>query len=308
MTAYPSENPKLQKSIVCYVDILGFSQLSSEALEKNEGNAFLIKLRNALSKAYEDIRKRANGWGENEYFTIKIFTDNIVVGYPLQRFNDNFGESELGDIFSVFRTFQMNLALEGFLARGGIAVGELFMDNDIVFGDALLKAVAQDKNGGPPYISLSPSAVKILQAHLGFYVNTDFAPQCYHLLEDSDGTIFINYLQEAFIAFPDAGIFFKCFEGHKKTIIRGLKKYSSHPGIRSKYEWAARYHNYVCNDMAEKYSNFNYNDGNFDELDALAAEEAQRLLDYTIDIESLTGKPRKLTIKPLEKSDTQAGG
>lgn len=96
------------------------------------------------------------------------------------------------------------------------------MDKDIVFGDALLKAVKKDKPGGPPNISLDSTAVEVLQRHLGFYGHSDFAPQRYHLLEDADGTIFINYLTVAFVAFPDAGIFFEVFEGHKNTIVNNL--------------------------------------------------------------------------------------
>lgn len=296
--AYSSTEPKLITSIVCFVDILGFSQLSSESLKNNQGNEFLVRLRNALSKAYEEIRRHSNGWKNAESFSIKVFTDNIVVGYPLHSYESDFGEFELAEMFRVFSTFQVNLALEGFLSRGGIAVGDHFMDEDIVFGDALLNAVKQDKSGGPPNISLDPTAVEILQRHLGFYGHSDCAPQRFHLLEDTDGTIFINYLTEAFIAFPDAGIFFEVFEGHKNTITSGLKKYKTNTGVRAKYEWAARYHNFVCDDMAEKYSGYVFHEDS-DPIDALNAQEAQKLLEYKIDIEALSSKPQTLSLRPI---------
>jgi len=295
---YSTSDPSLKTSIVCFVDILGFSQLSLEALKDNNGDAFLFKLRNALSNAYKQIRENSKGWKNEESYSIKIFTDNIVVGYPLNSFELDFGESELSRIFRIFSTFQANLAIEGFLSRGGIAVGDHYMDDDIVFGDALLKAVNKDKPGGPPNISLDQSAVDILQRHLGFYGNSDFAPQKYQLLEDADGTIFINYLTEAFVAFPDAGIFFEIIEEHRNTIINGLVKYKTNPGVRAKYEWAARYHNYVCDDVASQYSNLYFHEDT-DPIDALNAQEAQKLLNYKINIEDLSSKPQKLSLKPI---------
>jgi hypothetical protein len=193
----------------------------------------------------------------------------------------------------------MNLAIEGFLSRGGISVGDHYMDEDIVFGDALLNAVNKDKRGGPPYISLDSKATKILQKHLGFSGDSaNYAPQRDYLLEDADGTVFINYLASALIAFPESEIFFDVFESHKKTITSGLHKYRSEPGVRAKYEWAARYHNFVCNDTAKQYS-INIYKEDYDPLEELAAQEAQKLLEYKIDIEALSSSPQRLTLNPI---------
>ncbi len=172
------------------------------------------------------------------------------------------------------------------------------MDNEIVFGDALLEAIAQDKGGGPPRISLAPSAVKILQRQLGFYGKTYWAPQYRDTLADSDGTFFLNYLDEAFLAFPDGGIFFEVIEGHKNTIIEGLKKYKGNSGVRAKYEWAARYHNFICQEFAENHPIPNNPDA--DEILVSAAEEAQLLTNYRIDIETFAAIPSRINLKPIK--------
>ena len=298
MTAYPNSPPKMLPSFICYVDILGFSQLSLDALKENKGNQFLNKLKNALSLAYERIRDNSKRWDESEAFKIKVFTDNIVVGYPISLSSLGKGESELGDIFSMFSEFQVALSMEGFLVRGGISFGEHYMDDDIVFGDALLEAVAQDKDGGSPCISLASSAIKQLRYHLGSYRETNWAPQFHYLLEDSDGTIYLNYLEEAFIAYPDGGIFFDVFDGHKKMIEEGLGKYNSTPGIVSKYEWTARYHNYICEEFAKNHQVPTSPDA--DEIYAAAAVEAQKLLDYKIDISSYASKPKRISLEPIK--------
>jgi len=136
-----SESPQMLPSFVCYADILGYSHLSREAINSGRGNEFLFKLHHALKSAYDRIRERSKGWQDDCYYAVKVFTDNIVVGYPLRRPGFDYGEPELGDIMSAFNELQVALAMEGFFLRGGIALGELYMDDDIVFGDALLEAV-----------------------------------------------------------------------------------------------------------------------------------------------------------------------
>ena len=172
------------------------------------------------------------------------------------------------------------------------------MDDDIVFGDALLQAVDQDKGGGAPRISLAPSAIEIVRRQLGFYGETSRAPQHEDLLEDADGTIFLNYLGEAFCPFPDSGIFFELIEGHQQNIIKGLEDYKGNPGVRAKFEWSARYHNFICQEFAERHPI--PTDPNADELYAAATIEAQKLLDYKIDIESLAATPCRMNLTAIK--------
>jgi hypothetical protein len=252
-----------------------------------------------LFKAYERIRDHSKGWGDNSHYAVKVFTDNIVLGYPLDIPEYDYGEPELFDIMCIFSEFQVGLAMEGFFIRGGIAFGDHYMDDDIVFGDALLQAVEHDKGGGPPRLSLSHSAIEIIRRQLGFYgEEKTWAPHHELLLEDADGTIFLNYLNEAFLGFPDDGIFFEMIDQHRHSVIKGLKDYKGNPGIKSKYEWTARYHNYICKEFAERHPIPTNPDS--DEIYALATVEAQKLSDYKIDIESMAASPCPFSLKPIK--------
>jgi len=295
-----SDTPTMLPSFVCYADILGYSQISRESIRSGNGPQFLQKLRKALSNAYERVREQSKSWSEEapSFFAVKVFTDNIVVGYPLRQHEFDYGEPEFGNIMSTFSEFQLGLAMEGFFLRGGIAYGNHYMDDDIVFGDALLQAIDQDKSGGPPRLSLTPSTTELVRRQLGFYGKTIWAPQYEDLLEDSDGTVFLNYLNEAFCSFPDSGIFLEIIEGHYLNIISGLKDHRGNTGVRAKFEWAARYHNFVCKEFAEKHPL--PNDPDCDEIYAAATEEAQRLLNYIIDIESTAPNPCRINLKPIK--------
>jgi len=301
MSLYLNNPPQLIPSLVCHIDILGYGELCKKAINSDEGAVFLNKVRNALNSAYARVREHSKTWnGGQNRFEIKIFTDNIVVGYPIRDYPHNYAEEELGNIFDVFSDFQLGLAMDGFLVRGGIAFGKHYMDADIVFGDALIEAVKQDNTGGAPKISLSPTVVDAVQHQLGFYSsNPKFAPQPYYLLQDVDDSIFINYLKNAFNAFPEGGVFYEVFIKHKETLINGLTANKGIPSVRAKYEWAARYHNSVIDSFLAENPIPIHSDSDFDEVHACAVEEAQKLVEYKIDIESLAEAPSKLTLKPL---------
>jgi hypothetical protein len=291
--------PKMLKSFVCFADILGYTYQSKEAILAGKGEIFLRRLHKALSVAYARVRERSTrGYRGEAIYDIKVFTDNIVVGFPIDDFRMNKGEPELGTIMGLFAEFQAGLAMEGFLLRGGIAYGDHYMDENIVFGGALLEAIGLDKGGGPPRISLAPSAVRLVQKHFGFYYNPNHAPHYENLLEDADGVIFLNYLEHAFFAFPEGGVFFDVIGGHQQSVIKGLEKYRGEPGIRAKYEWAARYHNFVCREFANRHP-IPY-DPDADEVYALAAEEAQQLFNYLVDVESLAAEPHRILINPIQ--------
>lgn len=283
--------PKITQSFVCYADILGYSHLSKQAIKSGNGIHFLTDLRASLTVAYERIRKTSENSGI-QFFSVKVFTDNIVVGYPLNEPLVNLGEPELGDIFQIFGEYQAFLASRGFFIRGGIAFGDHYMDDDIVFGDALLEAVSLDKEGGPPRLVLAPSVTDIVKKHLGFYGNLEYAPQYSDLLKDADGNLFVNYMDNAFVLFPDGPIIFELIEAHRDSIIQGLSDYRASPGVRAKYEWVARYHNFVCRDFMDRHPVPHHEYA--DEERAAACQEAQKLTNYLIDIESMAAEPGRI--------------
>lgn len=297
-TPYPSEPPELRKSFVCFVDILGFSQLSIEAIESGQGSEFLKKIRNALNHAYKEVKENSKSTiSSDEFFSIKIFTDNIVVGYPITSSSIGLGEPELGHMFRTFSQFQLSLAMAGFLVRGGIAFGNHYMDDDIVFGKALLEAAKEDSGGGAPKIAVSNSAVEILRHHIGFYGAPEHSPQSSVLLQEQNGSVFINYLENAFMAFPDAPIFFEVFEKHRETLLNGVNKYSDLPAVKEKYEWAIRYHNFICDEFIK--NNPVPTDPETDPAYGSAIVDAQKLSDYRIDLETQGDPPVRLSLEPI---------
>ena len=119
---------------------------------------------------------------------IKVYTDNMIVGYPIK----DDGEEELNEILDNVSEYQFNLALEGLFVRGGVSVGDFYINEDIVFGPALLDAHNVESNlACYPRIVLDDKTVSRLQKYINNY---DIAPQKNKILIDNDGKWFLNYL------------------------------------------------------------------------------------------------------------------
>lgn len=137
----------------------------------------------------------------------------------------------------------------GFFVRGGIAIGELYIDEDIVFGDALLEAhrieseVARD-----PRIVLSGTIGPYLQMHALSYSDLQEFPHTQTLLIDADGQLFLNYLGATFDEDPE-GPDIAAIEAHRASVTSMLDLHKATPAIWAKYAWVGHYHNFICDEQ-----------------------------------------------------------
>jgi hypothetical protein len=253
MSRNPYENvegaPQLQHSVFLFMDILGYKNLTQVAEQDGTQQELLQRLHNALSngrKELEDKHESLAGLKKltpKDRYALKAFTDNIVIAWPI--IED--AEIELGSAFSKVAWFQFNMALEGFFIRGAISIGEAYIDDIVVFGDALTQAhTGESQLARDPRIILTASAVTAVKQHLNYYASSKFAPQVRELLQDSDGQWFVNYLDSVLIAEDDHGPFYEEFLKHKAAVETRLAEYRDNPLIFSKYVWVAGYHNCFC--------------------------------------------------------------
>jgi hypothetical protein len=236
--------PKTKKSVVVFCDILGFSEEMRRAYIEGRADELLIKLRSALTESYELLRYESSiSIGFSRAYATKTFTDNIVIGFPITRD----GESEMGNALLHLGSMQLKLVQSGFFIRGGIAIGDLYIDNDIVYGNGLIDAYkAESQLARDPRIILTESAIEYLHMHLSYYAEVEDSPQYRELLRDVDGQIFFNYLDGILIAEYEHGPFYEELLKHKAIVEEKLEEFANNPIIWSKYAWVANYHNYFC--------------------------------------------------------------
>ncbi|OWY77105.1 hypothetical protein CDN97_09350 [Pantoea sp. AMG 501] len=179
----------------------------------------------------------------------KSFTDNVVLAHP--DFSNEM-ESEFALVLFAIREYQFKMALNGFFIRGGLAVGQLFMDSNSVYGAALLESYRLESNVAVnPIVVLCDETMKMVDEHLKFYAK-GAAPQLRDVLKGPDGRYFINYLVECIIDdLYEQRLDTNSLILHKQQIEEALKTYATIPTVFSKFAWLASYHNYFCDMISE---------------------------------------------------------
>ena len=149
------------------------------------------------------------------------------------------------------------MVLDGYFIRGAISAGDVFVDEIAVFGPALIEAYkGESELARDPRIILTDSAIALTKQHLDYYPNKNWAPQNHHILCDSDGQWFLNYLD---VLLPDTDVvLYEDLIKHKEIIETQLEKHAQNPKIWAKYSWTARYHNYFCKKHTELFSEEHY--------------------------------------------------
>jgi hypothetical protein len=233
--------PKLKNSVVVFMDILGYKDMAESASMKNSEGELLLRLHSALRDGQKFLK--GSQIGNKDFYALKAFTDNIVIGWPI--WDD--AEMELGTLFFMLEYFQFNLALEGIFIRGGLTIGPLYMDDITVFGAGLNEAYyVESYLTRDPRIVLSLKAEEAVKTHMGYYGRPEHAPQARDLYRDSDGQLFLNYLDTVMLGEDEVGPFLDDLMKHKSIVEQQLEKHKDRPNIWSKYAWVANYHNFFC--------------------------------------------------------------
>lgn len=243
-----NQKPELRNSVSAYIDILGYQNQIKSSTGPIEQQNLLNRLHEVLSFS----RKWLDGgflspplreFGDKDLFSLRAFSDNIAIGWPI---SDD-GENELDLAFDNLAFFQLEMVNEGFFVRGAISIGSMYLDDVVVFGDALLEAYEGESSlARDPRIILTKSACEYVRWHLSNYHDKDHAPQARAILEDTDGQWFLNYLEIFRSYLDDVPIFFQELEKHKVSVESKLGEYRHKPNIFSKCAWVAGYHNHFC--------------------------------------------------------------
>jgi hypothetical protein len=229
---------KTTLSVFAFADILGFGHRIGEAdadgsIDEllNRATRFLKPWRRALQDR-SDYRTRR----ESE---IKLFSDNIAIAHLI---NDDLEDAAFGAIFDQLGLLQIDAAHNNFFVRGGISVGRIYVDNDIVFGLPLVDAhLAETTTAKWPRLILTSTAREFVAARVGPARVRRHSPYYRDLLIDEDGQMFLHYLAQV-----DKTGETSWASDHRDSVQKALDRFGNNERFRVKYEWLARYHNFWC--------------------------------------------------------------
>jgi len=238
-----SPSPILLDSIVGFIDLLGSRVAASD---RHSQQTRLDQLVAGIHKA----RSSAALPTVDGYCATATFTDNIVVGYPL----DQTGDPPMSDPERVWAVllrvlgsaagYQLELAKEGLFVRGGIAIGPLWIDDLFVFGEGLNHAYdLESTKARYPRIVLSNEIVKLARWLKDYLTGTSLEWLENYLVKGWDGAVFINYLFDESTRLEKESDF---LEVHRAAIGAGLLDNRDSSAVYEKYLWLRTYHNYFC--------------------------------------------------------------
>lgn len=141
-----------------------------------------------LHNLYTSIIELTNpqkGIKKYENIQFKIFSDNIIIAKQLSQENK---ANDVVTLLSCVSNFLCSAVGDGvgWLVRGGITIGDFYIDDTIVWGPALLRAYElEDQLAIYPRIILDETVTNVLSSST---IKNDF------VRVDKDGFRFLNYM------------------------------------------------------------------------------------------------------------------
>lgn len=174
---------KTDTYMVAYIDLLGVTN-KIKAADQQLAMNILHNLYTFSINATHKIQIE-----ENRDIQFKIFSDNIIIAKKISSEIEQ-RKRDIRSLFMCAGHFQELAASDSvsWLMRGGISIGQLFIDDVMVWGEALLKSYyLEDKVANYPRIIIDKNVVaEIIQDNkLSEYIRKDF-----------DNLYFLNFLND----------------------------------------------------------------------------------------------------------------
>lgn len=237
--------------IVAFVDILGFKNLVNESLYSSEAAERIYK---ALQLIYG--RKQDNEadsfMGMQKYgVEVSVFSDSIVISYPL-----NYDGGLFFILLDVIH-LQLELACLGILIRGGIAIGLLYHNGQIVYGPAMNQAyLLESRYAVYPRIILCEQTINegiLKTCSHGHTVEMETEYVCSCIQRDKDGFYYLDMLRQDSELVDYGNEYYLWLQIIRQVIVRGLNENMYNKRIYDKYVWLKRYFNEVVSDKEAYY-------------------------------------------------------
>ena len=241
---------KYEQRIVAFIDILGFSDIVNDTIDKKNGEDIENKINDVVS-AYRvihdilDLNEKSDKLSSrsNQSKKVAIFSDSIVISFKFEE------PSEVFFTLMELKWLIMQLLSNGWLCRGAVSLGKLNHTDEYVFGPALIEAyLLESKAALYPRIILDRTVIDAGSLHSAVrHTRKMEAEYVEDLLElDSDGMYYIDYFSKAETELDDPMYDFPKYINNLGEIIRkGLMASSHHSkvGLRIKYSWMRERYN-----------------------------------------------------------------
>ena len=222
-------NTKIEYSnyVVSYIDLLGVKDVlqHDDGVSLNRMNLLYNRLLCYVDPANKDFFKLDN-------VNIKIFSDNIIIASEIK---DDF-TAAFKKVFRITKILQGDALIQnGWLLRGGISIGKLYIDDVFTMGKGIIAAYNLESQ-----IAYYPRV--IIDKSIITYLNLDDFKMPYGIEEiytDFDGENYINYLSY----FNKDSLREICEMLHSYYL--EMNHLESNLKVKQKYNWVLNYIEFV---------------------------------------------------------------
>ncbi len=231
-------NAKYRQRWLAYMDILGYRDLITVAVERRRIRRVILSLQRSLEWAVGSVQHLGTLHIARDV-EAKVVADTI---YITTAPTTPGGER----VLRMTSWMALLLATNGLFTRGAIVRGGHFDDGQVLFSPALVEGYKMEQTAVYPRV-LIPDELQAIVARW-----SDLSPEVHRVVrQDADGLSFVDYLGEAAelqrsgeVSPSRCARFFLI--PHKEAIERRWREAPDLPGICEKYEWLAAYHNRHC--------------------------------------------------------------
>src|SRR5574344_1168553 len=127
---------KPTKHIIAYIDFLG----TQEKIKNDVDHKHLMFLKSLYDYIEQQVAKKNKSNQDNHFLKeikIRSFSDNIVFAVSANA-TDMQVTCALDEVIIICAEIQLRALKEGILTRGGITIGEIFVNKNFAYGKGLL--------------------------------------------------------------------------------------------------------------------------------------------------------------------------
>lgn len=237
-------NLPIKDYYICYFDILGYRAFFENNSEEHK--KFLCEILLAIGDIETEICRKQH----KVKIEIRTYSDNFLLFFKKENFAE---DTALRILCQVIQKIQIKLLMNfKILIRGGITIGEFFTNNQIVFGEGLIRAVyLEEKDAKFPRVVIDH---EVFSSSIGSLISEGL------LNKDSDENIYVNYFSSegGLLLVKGQCEFLINRHGRYHGNVRSVDKVIQAERTISKYLWLLMYFNSACERLYCKHLKIDY--------------------------------------------------